>query len=75
VDLAASEPFVVAAGQTGKANLRFTTTNVIPRHCRIDAYTLLFVDGNGDRLTVDASLPAVQQADTDGTGAATWGWD
>jgi hypothetical protein len=75
VDLASSEPFVVAAGRNATANLRFTTTNVIPRHSRIDAYTLLFVDGNGDRLTLDASLPAVLQADTDGTGPATWGWD
>ena len=75
VDLASSEPLVVAAGRNATANLRFTTTNVIPRHSRIDAYTLLFVDGNGDRLTVDASLPAVLQADTDGTGPATWGWD
>jgi len=24
---------------------------------------------------VDASLPSVLQADTDGTGPTTWGWD
>jgi hypothetical protein len=75
VDLASSDPVVVPAGQSARVNLRFTTTNVIPRHCRIDAYTLLFVDANSARMTVDASLPAVLQADTDGTGPATWGWD
>ena len=53
----------------------FSTSNVVPRHCRIEGYTLLFTDGNGPRVTVDASLPSVLQADTDGTGAATWGWD
>jgi hypothetical protein len=75
VDLPSSEPLVAPGGQTTKATLRFTTSNVIPRHCRIDAYTLLFVDERGERLTVDASLPAVLQADSDGTGPSTWGWD
>jgi hypothetical protein len=75
VDLPAGEPIVIAAGDTTKATLRFSTSNVVPRHCRIDAYTLLFVDDRGHRLTVDASLPTVLQADTDGAGTATWGWD
>ena len=75
VDLPSSEPVIAPGGQTTKATLRFTTSNVIPRHCRIDAYTLLFVDERGERLTVDASLPAVLQADSDGTGPSTWGWD
>jgi len=75
VDLTSREPIVIAAGETTTTTLRFTTTNVIPRHSRIDAYTLLFVDDRGDRLTLDASLPAVLTADTDGTGPTTWGWD
>jgi hypothetical protein len=75
VDLTASQSIVVPAGTAAKATLQFKTSNVIPRHCRIDAYTLLFTDESGARLTVDASLPSVLQADTDGTGPATWGWD
>jgi hypothetical protein len=47
VDLTSAEPFVVAAGQTATTNRRFVTANVIPRHCRIDAYTLLLVDESG----------------------------
>ena len=75
VDLPSSEPVILPGGQTTRVTLRFMTSNVIPRHSRIDAYTLLFVDDRGERLTVDASLPAVLQADTDGTGPSTWGWD
>ena len=75
VDLTSREPVAVAAGETTKATLRFTTSNVIPRHCRIDAYTLLFIDERGERVTVDASLPSVLQTDTDGAGPTTWGWD
>lgn len=75
VDLPSAEPLVVQGGQTTSATLRFTTSNVIPRHCRIDAYTLLFVDDRGERVILDGSLPAVLQADTDGTGPSTWGWD
>jgi len=75
VDLPSSEPVTAPGGQTTRATLRFTTSNVIPRHCRIDGYALLLLDERGERLTVDASLPAVLQADTDGTGPATWGWD
>lgn len=75
VDLSSSEPLVAPGGQTTRATLRFATNNVIPRHCRIDAYTLLLVDERGERVTLDASLPAVLQADTDGTGPSTWGWD
>ena len=75
VDLAAAEPLVIPAGQSVSAVLRFTTSNVIPRHCRIDAYTLLFIDDAGERIVVDASLSAALQSDTDGTGSRTWGLD
>jgi hypothetical protein len=75
VDLISSEPIAIAAGGRTKVTLRFTTSNVIPRHCRIDAYTLLFIDERHERVTVDASLPSVLKADTDGTGPTTWGWD
>jgi len=75
VDLTTAEPLDVPAGQTTKRTLKFSTSNVIPRHCRIDAYTLLFVDAQGERLAADASLPSVLRADTDGAGPATWGWD
>ena len=75
VDLAAAAAITVAAGATVATTLRFTTSNVIPRHCRIDAYTLMFTDAAGQRIRVDASLPAVLQEDTDGAAPATWGWD
>ena len=75
VDVSSQDAVSVAAGATATPTLRFTTSNVIPRHCRIDTYTLLFIDDRGARLCVDASLPAVLQADSDGTGPATWGWD
>jgi hypothetical protein len=75
VDLASSDAIAVPAAQTTNATIRFTTSNTIPRHCRIDAYTLIFTDDKGGRITVDASLPAVIQADTDGTGPRTWGFD
>jgi hypothetical protein len=75
VDLTAGEPVTVPAGQSTKTTLRFSTSNVIPRHCRIDGYTLLFADTSGARTIVDASLPNVLQADSDGTGPSTWGWD
>jgi hypothetical protein len=75
VDLTASEPVAVTGGERAKVTLRFSTSNVIPRHCRIDAYTLVFAEEGGVRTTVDASLPEVLQSDTDGAGPATWGWD
>ena len=75
VDLAAAEPLLIPAGQSSSATLRFTTSNVIPRHCRIDAYTLLLTDDTGARIVIDASLASVLQSDTDGTGRATWGLD
>jgi hypothetical protein len=75
VDLVATDPLALTAGQTVTATLRFTTSNVIPRHCRVDAYTLLFTDRDGNRVVLDASVPAVLQADSDATGPATWGWD
>jgi len=75
VDLISREPIAIAAGGRTKVTLRFTTSNVIPRHCRIDAYTLMFTDAAGQRIRVDASLPAVLHEDTDGAAPATWGWD
>ena len=74
-DLESTESLTAPVGQTINARLRFTTSNVIPRHCRVDAYTLLLTDDQGERVVVDASLPAVLLADTDGTGSSTWGWD
>jgi hypothetical protein len=75
VDLTSRETITVPAGDHATVTLRFGSSNVIPRHCRIDAYTLFFTDEGGGRTTVDASLPSVLQADTDGTGPPTWGWD
>ena len=75
VDLVSAEPLAVAAGQSVSTTLRFTTSNVIPRHCRIDAYTLLFTDTAGQRFVIDASLSSVLRADTDGPGSPTWGKD
>jgi hypothetical protein len=75
VDLDTTERIAVPPGQTTNATLRVTTSNVIPRHSRIDAYTLLLTDDTGTRVVTDASLPEVLQADTDGVGPATWGWD
>jgi len=75
VDLQSADTLLIPAGHSIRATLRFTTSNVIPRHCRVDAYTLLFMDAGGARLVVDASLPHVLHADTDGTGPSTWGWD
>jgi hypothetical protein len=75
VDIAAGEPLAVPAGATTTTTLRFTTANVVPRHCRIDAYTLLLVDAGGGRVVVDASLTDVLRDDTDGAGPASWGHD
>ena len=52
-----------------------STVNVIPRHCRVQDYTLVAIDGAGVRTLTDASLPSLLGADTDGAGPATWGWD
>ena len=75
VDLGSAEPVAVPAGQSVNMTLRFTTSNVIPRHCRVDAYTLLLVDTNGQRVVLDASLTDVLRGDTDGAGPASWGRD
>jgi hypothetical protein len=61
------------AGVTGWILL--STANVIPRHCRVQDYTLVALDATGGRTLADASLPALLAADTDGQGPATWGWD
>ena len=68
-------PLALATGETAGGWLLFSTSNVIPRHCRVDDYTLILLCADGRRIKVDAALPALLQADTDGTGPATWGWD
>jgi hypothetical protein len=75
VDLVSSERLDAPAGTTVDAQARFITSNVIPRHCRVDAYTLFLFDDQGGRTVIDASLPDVLQADTDGEAPKTWGWD
>ena len=68
-------PLRLAPGQVASGWIEFHTANVIPRHCRVDAYTMLVTDAAGARVTADASLLAVLRADTDGRGPASWGWD
>jgi hypothetical protein len=75
VDLLSEERVTVPPGKSIDATLRFTSSNVIPRHCRVDAYTLFLTDDGGSRLVADASLREVLQADTDGAGPPAWGWD
>jgi hypothetical protein len=53
----------------------YTTSNIIPRHCRVQDYALILSMDDGTRDVVDASLPSLLAADTDGEGPATWGWD
>jgi hypothetical protein len=53
----------------------FSTSNVIPRHCRVVDYALIVHTDQGKRHTADATRPAMLAADTDGQGPATWGWD
>jgi len=53
----------------------YTTANVIPRHCRVQDYALMVWTDAGTRHVIDASLPSLLAADTDGQGPATWGWD
>lgn len=68
-------PLRLGPSQAASGWLEFRTANVIPRHCRVDAYQVLVTDASGARAVTDASLAAVLRADTDGRGAATWGWD
>ena len=68
-------PLRLAAAQAASGWVEFHTANVIPRHCRVDAYQLAVTDASGTSATTDASLPSVLRADTDGRGPATWGWD
>ena len=68
-------PFRLAPGQAASGWVEFHTANVIPRHCRIDAYRIAITEASGTQATTDASLPIVLSADTDGRGPATWGWD
>lgn len=75
VDLQSDQSISIPPGKTVEAQLRFSTSNVIPRHCRVDAYTLFLFDDRGERLVIDASLPEVLKADTDGVGPKNWGWD
>ena len=68
-------PAHVKSGETISGWILFSTVNVIPRHCRVQDYALVVRDAHGTRILVDASLPALLAADTDGQGSATWGWD
>ena len=68
-------PAPLAPGANVTGWLRFSTVNVIPRHCRVQDYALVALDATGGRTMADASLPALLAADTDGQGPATWGWD
>jgi hypothetical protein len=68
-------PLVVKLGKTVERWVFFRTANVIPRHCRVQDYALIVSTDPGGRHVVDASLPSLLAADTDGQGPATWGWD
>jgi hypothetical protein len=68
-------PASLAPGAKVTGWVLFSTVNVIPRHCRVQDYTLVAQDATGARTLADASLPALLAADTDGPGPATWGWD
>ena len=68
-------PVSIGAGQTITGWVHFHSANVVPRHCRVDDHSLVFTDAEGRRTLASAHLPAVLQADTDGQGPASWGWD
>lgn len=68
-------PIRLAAGQTVTGRVHFGTSNIVPRHSRIDAHAILVGNGDGERYSADASLPEVVRNDHDGTGPPTWGWD
>ena len=68
-------PLRLGAEQAISGWVEFHTANIIPRHCRVDGYTIIVTDAGGVRTTADATLPKVLHADTDGRGPATWGWD
>jgi hypothetical protein len=68
-------PLVVPARSAVTRSAFFTTSNVIPRHCRVQDYALVASAPDGVRVVADASLPSLLAADTDGQGPATWGWD
>ena len=68
-------PAPVGAGESMTGWMLFSTLNVIPRHCRVQDYALVAIDATGARTLIDASLPSLLAADTDGTGPASWGWD
>lgn len=74
-DLPLRLPIRLAAGESVTGHLHFETSNVIPRHSRIDAHTILVGNSEGERYSAEASLPDVVRHDHDGTGPATWGWD
>lgn len=74
-DAALHVPLRLRAGETVTGTIRFETSNIVPRHSRIDAHTILVGNGEGERYSADASLPEIVRHDHDGTGPATWGWD
>src|SRR4029450_10014640 len=57
-------PLRLGAGQATSGWVEFHTANLIPRHCRVDGYTVIVTDGGGVRTTADAALPNVLRADT-----------
>jgi hypothetical protein len=68
-------PLRLRAGEMVTGTAQLETSNIIPRHCRVEGYALLLVDDAGHRWQVPASLPQVLENDHDGDGPRTWGWD
>jgi len=68
-------PLRLAAARALSGWVEFHTANIIPRHCRVDGYTIIVTDAGGVRTIADATLPKVLNADTDGRGPSSWGWD
>jgi hypothetical protein len=68
-------PLMMPPRSTLTRSVYFTTSNVIPRHCRVQDYAVIVSAEGGERVVADASLPSLFAADTDGQGPSTWGWD
>jgi hypothetical protein len=68
-------PLRIDAGERVTRSAHLETSNIIPRHARIDGYTVLLADPSGRRWSADASLPQMLRDDHDGEGPRTWGWD
>ncbi len=68
-------PLPLVSGEVLTRTVHVDTSNVVPRHCRVEGYALLLLDDGGVRRAVDASLAQVLRDDHDGEGPRTWGWD